>query len=232
MIFALEDLGKKVELFKVEEIVIEGLKKVEKEAILEKIGTQKGMVLDNYLLKKDIQKIYGLKYFESVEAHQEVVRGKNALVFKVKEKPIITNIIFRGNDEIDADDLKGSLKTKEYAILDVNTIQNDAQAIVKQYEEKGFYLAKVKYDLEKISDENVNLVFNIKEFDKVLVKKILFLGNKAFQDDELKGIMETREEGLFSFMSGSGNFKEFNFQTDIERIKYFYKTKGYLQVNV
>ena len=44
--------------------------------------------------------------------------------------------------------------------------------------------------------------------------------------------METREEGLFSFMSGSGSFKEFNFQTDIERIKYFYKTKGYLQINV
>ena len=44
--------------------------------------------------------------------------------------------------------------------------------------------------------------------------------------------METREESLFSGMSGAGNFKEFNFQTDIERIKYFYKTKGYLQINV
>src|SRR5690606_17364304 len=43
---------------------------------------------------------------------------------------------------------------------------------------------------------------------------------------------ETREESLFSFLSGSGNFKELNFKTDIERIKYFYSTKGYLQVNV
>ncbi len=230
--YAIEDLGPRVNLFKIEDVVIEGLKKVEKEAILEKVGAQKGMILDNYLLKKDIQKIYSLKYFESVEAHQEVVKGKNTLVFKVKEKPIITNIIFQGNDELDADDLMGSLKTKEYAILDINTIQNDAQSIVKQYEEKGYYLAKVNYELERISDENVNLIFKIKEFDKVLVKKILFLGNKAFQDGELKGIMETREEGLMSFMSGSGNFKEFNFQTDIERIKYFYKTKGYLQVNV
>jgi outer membrane protein insertion porin family len=43
--------------------------------------------------------------------------------------------------------------------------------------------------------------------------------------------METREESLFSALSGSGNFKELNFNTDIERIKYFYKTKGYLQIN-
>ncbi len=44
--------------------------------------------------------------------------------------------------------------------------------------------------------------------------------------------METREESVFSFMSGSGNFKEFNFKTDIERVKYLYKTKGHLQVNI
>ena len=44
--------------------------------------------------------------------------------------------------------------------------------------------------------------------------------------------METRENSLFSFMSGSGSFKEFSFQTDIERLKYFYKTKGYLQINI
>ncbi|MBT5096006.1 MAG: outer membrane protein assembly factor BamA, partial [Halobacteriovoraceae bacterium] len=102
----------------------------------------------------------------------------------------------------------------------------------KYYEEKGFYLASVDYSIKKINDENIQLTFNIQEFDKVRVKQVTFLGNKAFSDPQLKDIMETREESLFSWMSGSGNFKEFNFQTDIERIKYFYKTKGYLQVNV
>ena len=44
--------------------------------------------------------------------------------------------------------------------------------------------------------------------------------------------METKEQSVLSFLSGAGNFKEFNFQTDIERIKYFYKTQGHLQVNL
>ncbi len=229
---AYQDLGPRRNLFKLEAVEVEGLKKVEKQAILEKVGSRTGMMLDNYLLRKDIEKIYSLKYFESVEAHKRVKGGKNTLVFVVKEKPIITKIIFKGNDEIDEDDLKSTIKTKAFAILDVNTIQNDLEGLQKQYEEKGFYLAKVSYQLNKINDENVELTYNFKEYDKVLVKKVTYLGNKAFTDAELKGIMETREEGLFSFMSGSGNFKEFNFQTDIERVKYFYKTKGYLQVNV
>ena len=44
--------------------------------------------------------------------------------------------------------------------------------------------------------------------------------------------MQTREESLFSPLSGSGNFKEFNFKNDVERLKYLYKTRGYLQVNI
>jgi outer membrane protein insertion porin family len=230
--FAIDDIGKRRNLFKIDGIEIQGSKKVEKEAILEKISSRKGIMLDNYLLRKDIQKIYGLKYFEWVESHHKVSKGKNILIFKVKEKPIVTKIVFEGNDEVDEDDLTSQLKTKEFSILDVNTIKLDLAALQKFYEEKGFYLANVDYELRDAGPENLDLVFKIKEYEKVLVKKISFFGNKAFSDSEIKGIMETREESLFSFMSGSGNFKEFNFNIDVERIKDFYKTKGYLLVNV
>jgi outer membrane protein insertion porin family len=76
-LFATEDLGPRVDLFKIDQIVVKGLKKVEKEAVLEKIGAKVDMVLDNYLLKKDLEKIYSMKYFESVEAEHEVLAGKN-----------------------------------------------------------------------------------------------------------------------------------------------------------
>lgn len=230
--YSIDDLGEKVSLFTVERIEVRGLKKVEKEAVLEKISIKKGMRLDNYLLRKSLTQIYRMKYFDSVEAHRKRVKGKNSLIFIVKEKPIISEILFEGSDEVGEDDLKEVLKSKEFSILDINTVKADVKALTKLYEEKGFYLANVEHEIRKAQGENIKIVFKINEFDKVRVKKITFLGNKAFQDKELKDIMETREEGLFSFMSNSGNFKEFNFQTDIERIKYFYNTKGYLQANV
>ena len=55
--FASEDLGPRTDLFKIDRIELKGLKKVEKEAVLEKIGSKPEMVLDNYLLKKDLEKI-------------------------------------------------------------------------------------------------------------------------------------------------------------------------------
>lgn len=227
-----EIIGPIREMFRVDSIEVEGNKKVEVEAILEKIGTRQDVVLDNYLLRKDLSRIYEMKYFEEVEAFHKRAGEKNILLFKLKEKPIISKITFSGNDEIKDDDLKEQIKTKDFNILDVSTLKNDVLLLQKHYEEKGYFLAQASYQIKSNENGSVDVKFKIKEWDKVRVKKITFLGNKELTDDELKNFMQTREESYFSFLSGSGNFKEMNFQTDVERLKYYYKTKGYLQVNI
>lgn len=231
-VFGQELIGPIKEMFRVDSIEFEGNRKVEAEAILEKLGTHPDMMLDNYLLRKDLSRIYDMKYFEEVEAFHKISGDKNVLLFKVIEKPIISKIIFSDNDEINDDDLKEQIKTKEFNILDISTLKNDILLLQKHYEEKGYFLAQAKYEIIDHQNGSVDVKFIIKEWDKVRVKKITFLGNKAMHDEELKAFMQTREESYFSFLSGSGNFKEINFQTDIERLKYFYKTRGYLQVNV
>ena len=225
-------IGPIKEMFRVDSIEFEGNRKVEAEAILEKLGTRQDMMLDNYLLRKDLSRIYEMKYFEEVEAYHKIANGQNILLFKLVEKPIISKITFSGNDEINDDDLKEQIKTKEFNILDISTLKNDVLLLQKHYEEKGYFLALASYHLTDNENGSVDVKFKIKEWDKVRVKKITFLGNKDILDEELKNFMQTREESYFSFLSGSGNFKEINFQTDIERLKYYYKTRGYLQVNI
>lgn len=230
--FAQEIIGPIREMFRVDEIEITGNRKVESEAILEKIGTRQDMMLDNYLLRKDLSRIYEMRYFEEIEAFHKISGDKNILLFKLKEKPLISKITFSGNDEINDDDLKEQIKTKEFNILDISTLKNDVLLLQKHYEEKGYFLAVASYSLKDNKNGSVEVKFKIKEWDKVRVKKITFLGNKFIQDEELKNFMQTREETYFSFLSGSGNFKEINFQTDVERLKYYYKTRGYLQINI
>lgn len=229
---AQEIIGPIKEMFRVDAIEFSGNRKVESEAIEEKLGTRLDMMLDNYLLRKDLSRIYEMKYFEEVEAFHKISADKNILLFKLKEKPIISKISFSGNDEINDDDLKEQIKSKEFNILDISTIKNDVLLLQKHYEEKGYFLAIANYSISDNENGSVDVKFKIKEWDKVRVKKITFLGNKAINDEELKNFMQTREESYFSFLSGSGNFKEINFQTDVERLKYFYKTRGYLQVNI
>ncbi len=229
---AQELIGPVTQLFTPDAIEIKGNRKVESEAVLEKIQTKAGQPLDNYLLRQDIQRIHDMKYFEEVEAWHKQDGGKNVLLLRLKEKPIIGKVEFSGNDEISADDLKEQVKTKEFQILDVATLKSDVLALQKHYEEKGFFIAQASYQVKPRKNGSVDVVFKLKEWDKVMVKKITFLGNKAIPDDELKSFMQTREESYFSGLSGSGSFKETGFQTDVERLKYLYKTRGHLQVNI
>ena len=202
---------------------------MKKKQYLSRISSIVGLTATNHSIRRDIDSIYKMNYFEWIEAHQD----KNGVLrFVVKEKPAIASVTFNGNDEIDLDDLKEVIKTKDFGILDVNKVKADVEALKKFYEEKGFYLAKINHVISPLPNGNIDVSFNIQEFDKVKVKRITFLGNKVFEDRQLKDIMETREDSFFAGMSGAGSYKEFNFQTDIERIKYFYKTKGFLQVNI
>ena len=225
-------IGKKKDLFQVDRILVEGVKKVEPEAILEKLLVRPGMVVDNYLIRKDIERIYGMKHFEAVEVHHRISKKKNTLIFRVQEKPVISKIIIQGNHEVDEDEIRKKIKIKEFNILDINTLKNDVLSLQKFYEEKGFFLAIIRYQMKKTKSQTVEVFFDIKEFDKVRVKKITFLGNRYLSDHKLKSYMQTKENSLFSFLGGSGSLKEFNFKTDVERIKYVYRTKGHLQVNV
>ena len=59
---ALEDIGPRTDYFKIDRIEVSGLKKVEKEAVLERLGVKPDMVLDNYVLKKDLEKILKIGY--------------------------------------------------------------------------------------------------------------------------------------------------------------------------
>ena len=223
------EIGPERNIFIPQKIRIEGLKKIEREAVLTQISIRAGQMLTNKILHQDILSIYQMKFFETVSAFRD---RNNVLTFRVVEKPTISSINFSGNDEVSDDDLTEVIKSKSFDILDVNQLKKDLSELRKHYEEKGFYLAQVNLVQKERPDGQIDVVFEIKEFDKVQIKKITFLGNKAFDDYKLKSLMETKEQSVLSFLSGAGNFKEFNFQTDIERLKYFYKTQGHLQVNL
>src|SRR5262249_17846002 len=147
----------------------------------------------------------------------------------VRERPVISKISFEGNERISTTDLKDVIKVKEWSILDINKVKEDVVLIQKHYEDKGFYLAKVSDVIRQSKPDEVELVYKIADYEKVQIKKIIFLNNKRYSDEQLKAVLqETREGGFFSFVSNSGNFKESAFRQDLQRLTYFYLDHGYV----
>jgi outer membrane protein insertion porin family len=212
---------------KILKIEIHGNLKIEKEAILEKIGTHVGDLVNDEQVRKDIVAIHKLGYFDDIKADIE----NGTLIFTVKERPSIYRIVFFGNDQISTDDLKGVLTIKTYDIYDENAVRESVRKLAKHYEDKGYYLAKVDYTVKPAKEKDmVEVLFRVREYDKVKIRKVSFLGNSAFTDDQLKRVLRnTQEGGFFSWATSSGNFKELDFKNDLQMLQVWYLNEGYVK---
>jgi len=219
-------------------IQITGNKKVSNDAIYDKLINKVGQELNNKVFRVEIQNIYDLGFFEEVAIYFN--KSTNTLEYKLKEKPIVTSIIFKGNNEISNEDLEKELTFKPYTVLNIDEIRRSKQKLLKFYEQKGYYLASIREELNEIDtkddieagDTSFELIFNISENSKITVQKITFIGNKNISDNEIKEILMIKEKTPFSWMSGSGSYIESAVDADKERLAYFYTTKGYPAVKV
>ena len=218
----------------IKNIVIKGNKIVSTEAIQAKIYSQVKKTYKVQQVRKDVQQIFDTGWFESVEVelnkHQS---GSVILIYKVVEQPIVEKIVYKGNRKLSKKELDDLFYFSEYEFLNHKKIQKSIQAVQKEYEKKGYYLAELSYSLKKVSKpDRVQLVVEINENKKVKVKRVQFIGNDSIASKELKTFMSTKEPNLLSFLSGAGSYSAENLEKDIGNIKYIYLDRGYWQVYV
>ncbi len=212
------------------EIKTTGLKRIERDAILEKISSKTGKEYSNETVRSDIEALFGMGYFDDIVISKDTSDKGVILTYDFKERPIINDVAFEGNDKISTSDLEDAIKVKKWAILDTNKVQADMDIIQKLYEEKGYYLTKVSYDVRKEKEGEVKLVYKVSDYDKVEIKRISFINNHRFDAEKLKAVFaETKEGSSAGFLSGGGTFKEAAFRIDLQRLTYFYLENGYLK---
>ncbi|MBI1862069.1 MAG: outer membrane protein assembly factor BamA, partial [Deltaproteobacteria bacterium] len=211
-------------------VAITGNRKIETAAILTKIKSKAGLRYVKRLVSDDIRALFAMGYFEKVEAFEDDVPGGVTIQFVVVEKPAIRTVEFEGFDAIDRDEAKELVQVREFEVLDIHKINVSVEKLISKYEEKGHYLADVRYAIDVDEKKNeAKVTFRVEENDKVSVKKINIIGNKVISSDELMGVMQTQEGGPFSWMTGSGAYREAVFDRDIAAMTFYYGTLGYVK---
>lgn len=214
-------------------IEVEGNRKIEKDAVLARLKTQVGGPYTDGLIKEDVTSLFKSNYFYDVQVYRDISGSQVTVIYKVVEKPSIAEIVFEGNSELKTEELQEASGLKAYEILDMGKIRDAVEKMQKLYEDKGFFLAKIEPKVEDVTKgETVKLLMTVKENDKVKVKKITFLGNRRIKDGQLKSRMITGEGGYFSFLSGSGAYKQDAFDRDMQILRFLYFNEGYVQVKI
>lgn len=209
-----------------------GNKRTPDDTIQNVIHTTVGSTLNLEAVDQDVKSLYALSQFRDIRVETVPVSGGVDVIYYFEENPLISDISFSGNKKIKSDDLKGEVTQHTFATLDEHAVAESMEKIRAAYAKKGYYLAKVDYHIETNDQGEPKLVFDIHENEGVIVRKVLFIGNKVFKDKELRGQVRTREKTLFSFLTGTGKYQEEMLRADMMMLTYFYLNHGYLKVKV
>lgn len=214
-------------------IEISGNRKIETAAIQSRLRLKPGMKITKEAVREDIRSIYAMGYFEKVEVFEDAVPDGTQLYFQLAEKPSVIRIELEGFDAIDEEEAKENITIKEFEVLDIHKLNQSVEKLISKYEEKGHYLADVRFDLQVDSKKNeATVTFRVEENEKVVVKKINIIGNKSVTSDELMNVMQTQEGGPFSWMTGSGSYREAMFERDVAAMTFYYGTLGYVRARI
>lgn len=227
------DIGMK--LFKREKVSgveIAGNKRIESDAIKMIIKTKPGDIYLSKSLSDDLKAVFAMGYFDDIRIEAEDTPDGKKIIFRVKEKPTIRVIRFKGNKLFKEDKVKENLTIKTGSILNPFKIRRNIVRIEELYKEKNYHNVKVTYNVHYLEHNQADLEFDIDEGEKVLIKSITFEGNNAYTDKVLKKLMKTSEKGFFSLVTSSGDLKMEDIDQDITKLTGFYYNSGYIQARI
>jgi len=217
---------------KVAKVLITGNKRIEGDAIKKIIKTKPGDVYLAKSLSQDLKAVYSMGYFEDIRIEAEESPQGKVIIFKIKEKPTIRIIRFKGNKVYKDDEIKENLSIRTGSILNTFKVRGNIKLIEELYKEKSYHNVKVTYNIQQLENNQADLEFVIQEGGKVLIRHIIFEGNNAYAEKKLKKMMTVSEKGFFSWMTSSGDLNREDLEQDIAKLSAFYYNNGYIQARV
>ncbi|MDC0335359.1 outer membrane protein assembly factor BamA [Pseudodesulfovibrio sp.] len=245
--------GKKV-LFVVEEkpriqaLGVRGSDAIDSEDIIEAVSTKKGSVVNPKVLADDIRVIREMYrkdgYYKAKVTHEIESAGTGVarLTYVVDEGPklYIENVVIDGAKQLDPDDVKDVLALKERGfmswisnsgVLKEELLERDAAAIQAYYNSKGFIDVKVGRPEVDITDDGIDVTYQVWEGERYKMGETLFKGDLIDDPSKLREVTK-----IDKLKEDEEYFDRSLLKNDVDALTTYYNNYGYayadIQVNL
>jgi outer membrane protein insertion porin family len=212
----------------IREIRVVGNRRVEPETVRSYLQFSVGDAYDAGKIDRSLKALFATGLFSDVRIDRE----GNAVVVAVVENPVINQVAFEGNSEVDTQTLQSEVQLKPRSVYTRARALADVQRILDLYRRQGRFAASVEPKIIELEQNRVNLVFEITEGGATKVKGINFIGNRAFSDSQLRDIITTTQSGWFDFLKGTSVYDQDRLSLDRELLRQYYLKNGYADARV
>jgi outer membrane protein insertion porin family len=209
-------------------ILVAGNQRIDQTTILSYLPIQPGDAVDPLLLDVAVRTLYRTNLFADV---QMALDGTD-LIVEVIENPVINQVVFEGNSALSEEKLREEVTIRPRGVYTPARVQEDVQSIVELYRLSGRISATVTPKLVQLEQNRVDLVFEIDEGVSTGVRGINFLGNTAFSDSDLRGVMVTKTSRWWRLFSSNDNYDPNRLDYDQSELQSFYTNRGYYDFRV
>ena len=220
-----------VEPFTVRDIRVEGLQRVEAGTVFASLPVRVGDSYNDEKGSAAIRALFALGIFTDVRLE---VSG-DVLVVIVEERPTIAEVEIIGSKEFDKDALQKALREvglSDGRAYDKSLVDRAEQELKQQYINRSLYGAEVVTTVTPVERNRVNLSFNVTEGEPAKIKEIRIVGNKVFSESTLRNLFELDSGGWLSWYTKSDRYSRTKLNADIETLRSYYLTRGYLEFKV
>ncbi len=209
-------------------ISVVGSQRLEPNTIVSYIRLRDGQVYTQAAADQALKDLYATELF----SRASIVNNNGDVVVTVLENPVINRIVLEGNKRIKTDKITPEIKLAPRQIFTRSKVRADVARIIELYKRQGRFAATVEPKMVELSQNRVDVVFEINEGPKSKVQQINILGNEAFSDSELRGEMVTKQARLTTFLSSNTSYDPDRLAFDQQKLRQFYLTQGYADFRV
>ena len=217
------------ENFKKSDIKIIGNKSISKETISNYIDS-KNDVLSTGDINSLQKKLFETNFFSKIE----VKISGNEVFFYLSENPLTEYIIITGLEKkINIKkEIEKILSLKENNIFSESLLNSDIKAIYEILSSFGYFKSNVKHTVNQIANNKANVFLDINLNQQFFVNNIFFIGDKKFSTSSLKSVISTTQDSWFNFWSSTTIPSVTRINYDISKLKNFYLSNGYYDVQI
>lgn len=212
----------------VSDIRVEGAQRIEPATVLSYLSIKKGDSITQDALDGALKSLFATGLFADVQ----VLEANGIVTVRVVENPIINEVAFEGNKELEDDKLQPEIQARPRQVFTRASVQSDVARLYDIYQRNGRFSADIQPKIIKLDQNRVNLVFEIKEGPLTEIESIRFIGNKRFDDTELRSVIASKESHWYNIISSNDRFDQDRLAYDQEMLRQFYLKQGYADFRI
>jgi outer membrane protein insertion porin family len=219
------------EPFVIRDIRIEGIQRVEAGTVFGYLPVKVGETMTEDKAAQAIRALFRTGLFKDVRVEVE----GDVLVVVVEERPSIAQIDFVGMKDLPADQVRKALRENGIAegrTFDKAVVDQAEQEIKRQYLSRGRYGVAVTTTVTPLDRNRVAINFTVEEGEVARIKSINIVGNRAFTEGELLGLIQLQTPGWLTWYTKNDQYSRQKLAADLETIRSYYLNRGYLDFNI